>query len=118
MLDSEEEDEHNHLSDVMTVFLIERHRRETDEINREIENFYLAAQELSNNGYKVIRMGRNQEKKFEATGNGIIDYAFSDFKSDRLDLIIFSRAYFILSANAGMEELGNLFRKPMIMLRM
>ena len=29
-------------------------------------------------------------------------------------MIIFSRAYFILSANAGMEELGNLFRKPMI----
>ena len=34
--------EEDHLTNVMSFFLRERHRRETDELNRTIENFHLS----------------------------------------------------------------------------
>ena len=57
-----------------------------------------AAEFFAKNNYYVFRMGKNQSEKLKSYDykNRIIDYAFSNKKSDFLDIFYFQIVIFIL----------------------
>ena len=79
-----------------------------------IENFYLAANKLTELGYKVLRMGKTAEKKFDNGNKMIIDYASLDVNDDFYDFYLFANCEFVISTATGLDALGVLFRKPLL----
>ena len=55
--------------------------------NSNIINYLEAADELTKRGYYVLRMGKNNKIKFETNNPMIIDYSFSKYRSDFMDIL-------------------------------
>lgn len=81
-----------------------------------IDNFLLAAEELTKRGYYVFRMGKVAEKKFNSNNSKIIDYANSNLKNDFLDVFLGAKCSFCLSTGVGFDEVPHIFRRPIILL--
>ena len=79
-----------------------------------IKNYYLAAENLTNRGYYVIRMGSKNKHKINFGNKKIIDYSFSKFRSDFMDIFICSKCSFAISTSTGVDALCQLFRKPIV----
>ena len=82
----------------------------------DIDDFKDLVKDLCEKNYKVIRMGKIMHKKLNYKHDNFIDYAFSDFKSEFLDVFLFSVSKFIISTGSGLESISNLFRKKMLYL--
>ena len=80
--------------------------------NSDIQKCSEAALYLANNGYWVFRMGKGVESRFNHKHEKIIDYASSDFRSDFLDIYLFSKCYFCLAGLAGVHMIAHVYRKP------
>ena len=74
-----------------------------------INSFNQAANFLSSQGYKVVRVGSSENK---VTNKNIIDYATSDYKNDLNDLILLSNCVFFISSNSGIVDIAKLFSIP------
>jgi putative glycosyltransferase (TIGR04372 family) len=78
-----------------------------------IENFVLAAEELSARGYYVIRMGALVGKAFPTKNPRIIDYAFNGMRSEFMDIYLGAKCSFCVSSGTGWDAVPLwLFRKP------
>ena len=80
--------------------------------NVDIELFKKVAQYLTKKGIKVIRVGKNPEKKISFANDNIIDYSSSALRSDFMDLYLVSKSYFYIGAGGGLDVLPLLFRTP------
>lgn len=80
--------------------------------NSEINNFKLASKALSNKGMFVVRIGRDAKKKFLVNDKKIIDYSYSKYISDLMDLYLISKCEFLISTGTGLDSVGFIFRKP------
>lgn len=80
--------------------------------NADINSFSLAAEELSNRGYYVIRCGAKVECSFSKKNPMIIDYASSPWRSDLMDIYLGSKCSFAVSTGTGWDEIPSIFRKP------
>ncbi len=78
-----------------------------------IDDFILAAEELTKLGYFVFRMGKISEKRLNTNNNMIIDYSFSDLKSDFLDIFLGANCEFCLSTDVGYDHIPYIFRRPL-----
>ncbi len=78
-----------------------------------IDDFILAAEELTKLGYFVFRMGKISEKRLNTNNNMIIDYSFSDIKSDFLDIFLGANCEFCLSTDVGYDHIPYIFRRPL-----
>ena len=78
----------------------------------DIQNYYLAAEALTKKGYYVLRMGTRNKKKMISENKKIIDYSFSEHKSDFMDIFIPSKCVFYISNGTGPDALPKIFRKP------
>ena len=78
----------------------------------DINNFMLAAEELTKRGYFVFRMGVVAEKKFTSKNPKIIDYVNSNLRSDFMDVYLGAHCSFCLSTGYGFEDVPIIFRKP------
>jgi putative glycosyltransferase (TIGR04372 family) len=78
----------------------------------DIKNYYLAAEALTKKGYYVLRMGTRNKKKMVSQNPKIIDYSFSEYKSDFMDIFLPSRCVFYISNGTGPDALPKIFRKP------
>ena len=78
----------------------------------DVDNFMLAAEELSKRGYFVFRMGVVAEKPFTSKNPKIIDYVNSNLRSDFMDIYLGANCSFCLSTGYGFEEVPIVFRKP------
>jgi len=80
--------------------------------NGDIELVSLAATELVSLGYQVIRMGVNEQVKFDvADETSIFDYATNGFRSELLDLYLVAKSRFIISNGTGLDAAAQVFRK-------
>ncbi len=86
--------------------------------NSDIQKCSEAALYLANNGYWVFRMGKGVESRFNHKHEKIIDYASSDFRSDFLDIYLFSKCYFCLAGHAGVHMLAHVYRKPVCQINL
>ncbi len=78
-----------------------------------IDDFIPAAEELTKLGYFVFRMGKISEKRLNTNNNMIIDYSFSDLKSDFLDIFLGANCEFCLSTDVGYDHIPYIFRRPL-----
>lgn len=91
------------------------HFAELDKRNSDFSFFRRGVRELSDKGWKVVRMGRfNEAVTLEATN--FFDYASSDIQSDELDCFILSEASLMFSTGFGLDSLGIAAKKNVFMI--
>jgi len=78
----------------------------------DLDNFILAAEELTKRGYYVFRMGVVVNKPFNTNNLKIIDYANSDLRSDFMDVYLGAKCSFCISTGYGFDELPYIFGRP------
>lgn len=82
--------------------------------DQDINIFKDAVEHLCSQNYKIIRMGKNMEKKLDINNSNFFDYAFSSERSDFLDIFLFKVCYFVISTGSGLDNVSSLFRKNII----
>ena len=80
----------------------------------DIENYRLAIQKLSDNGYYTVRMGAVVKERFPSASLRIIDYACGPMRSDFFDLYLLAKCYFFINCECGISNIARLFRRPMV----
>ena len=80
--------------------------------NSNIINYLEAADELTKRGYYVLRMGKNNKIKFETNNPMIIDYSFSKYRSDFMDIFLGGNCSFCISTGFGFDAIPYVFRRP------
>lgn len=79
--------------------------------NCNIENYNLAVEEIINRGGWVIRIGDKTMPAIKQKER-VIDYAHSNLKSDRIDVILCAKAKFMLGCSSGIACLASVFGTP------
>ena len=79
-----------------------------------IHTYKLMAEELARRGYFVIRMGKVVKEKFESKSKKIIDYAFSNDRSDFLDIWLMSNCFFCVTTATGLDKVCSASRVPQV----
>lgn len=82
--------------------------------NCDIDNYKLAADWLTKEGYFVIRMGSKVEREFKTNNTMIFDYATNGYRSEFLDIFISANCTFAISTSTGLDAISILFRKPIV----
>ena len=81
---------------------------------KKFQNYYKTINYLIDKGFFVIRTGRQSNYRFKINNSNFLDYPFSSIKSDEMDLVMASRAYFCISSGSGFDGLVRLFRNPVL----
>ena len=85
--------------------------------NSNIENYIPAIKEITSKGGYVIRMGDDSMTPIPNMKN-VIDYPFTKFKSDYMDLFLIKYCYFFIGCQSGIFDVAKLFGKPVLLLNM
>lgn len=80
--------------------------------NTDIEDYLPAAEDLAEQGYFLIRMGKSNYTALKTKCAQIFDYVFCPQRSEFLDLYLFSRCQFAFGCATGVSFAATLFRKP------
>ena len=80
----------------------------------DIKNFILAAKELADRGYFVIRMGAIVREAMKTTHPRIYDYAVNGMRSDFMDIYIGANCEFCISVSTGFDAVPLIFRRPIV----
>jgi putative glycosyltransferase (TIGR04372 family) len=80
--------------------------------NSPIELFAEAAYALAKRGFFVFRMGRTVEKQLPVSHPNIIDYPYTNWSSDFMDIYLMARSRLVLSTSLGIDAVASLFRVP------
>lgn len=78
----------------------------------DIQNYVLAAEELANRGYYVIRMGAKVRNALNSSHPRVIDYAANGMRSDFMDIYLGAKCFFTISSQAGWDCVPYIFRRP------
>ena len=82
--------------------------------NSSIENFEKTINFLTDKGFKVIRMGRDEKKPFNTNNKNFFDYSACNEQNDFLDFFIISKCIFFIGATSGLAHIAKIFRKPIL----
>ncbi|MEQ8191366.1 MAG: TIGR04372 family glycosyltransferase, partial [Candidatus Eremiobacterota bacterium] len=85
--------------------------------NSSIFNYIKGIKAIVDSGGYVVRMGDKSMTPMPKM-RGVIDYPFSPFKSELMDLYLISECRFYIGTNSGPFGVANLFQKPMIMVNL
>jgi putative glycosyltransferase (TIGR04372 family) len=80
----------------------------------DVQNYLLAAEELADRGYTVVRMGALVKQSFNSSHPKIIDYATNGMRSDFLDIYLGANCEFTISTGTGWDSVPNIFRRPIV----
>jgi len=78
----------------------------------DINNYVLAAEELTRLGYYAIRMGAVVKQALQVTDDRIIDYATNGHRSDFMDIYLGAHCAFFISSGTGIDAIPEVFRRP------
>lgn len=84
--------------------------------NVDISNYYKAIEYLLSKNYFIIRIGRTQKERIKIINKKIIDYPFSDIKSEFMDLYLIKNCHFFIGNLSGPLEAAYMFDKPCLAL--
>jgi len=71
--------------------------------------------ELTTRGIQVVRMGKNVAAAFPFSGQGFVDYATSDWRSDMMDVVLYAKCALAVSgSSSGIEQVGIAFNRPLV----
>ena len=80
----------------------------------QIQNYVLSAEELSNRGYFVIRMGAKVHEAINCTSPKVIDYATNGMRSEFMDIYLGAKCSFCISTGTGWDAVPECFRRPIV----
>lgn len=80
----------------------------------DVSNFVLAAIELANRGYYVLRMGAVVKNPIPVSHPRIIDYALNGMRSDFMDIYLGANCEFCISTQTGFDAIPYIFRRPIV----
>ena len=83
-----------------------------------IQNYVLAAEELADRGYFVVRMGANVREAINSDHSRVIDYAANGMRSDFMDIYLGAKCEFCISGVSGFEAVPLIFRRPIASVNM
>ena len=87
--------------------------------NADVNQYMLAATELTKYGVYVVRVGKSVEKEFKSSNPKIIDYSRSEYRSDFMDVYLGAKCFFAISTSSGWDNVpGMLFRRPVVFTNM
>ena len=86
--------------------------------NSDIQNYVLAAEELADRGYFVIRMGAKVHEPIKSNHPRIIDYATNGMRNDFMDIYLGANCKFCISNGTGIESVSHIFRRPIVYVNM
>jgi len=87
--------------------------RDTD-----IQSYVLAAEELAERGYFIIRMGAIVRDKINSEHPKVIDYATNGMRSDFMDIYLGAKCAFCISVSTGFDAVPLIFRRPIVYVNM
>lgn len=79
-----------------------------------IQNYVLAAEELANRGYFVLRMGAKVLEPIRSNHPRVIDYATNGMRDDFMDVYLGANCYFCISVGTGFDAIPVIFRRPIV----
>ncbi len=79
-----------------------------------IEDYKDCVSRLLTLGYFVIRMGQVVERRLAIDDPRVIDYPFSKYKSDFLDIWLPARCTFGISTGTGLDAVSLVFQRPIV----
>jgi len=79
-----------------------------------IENYVVAAEELTRRGYYVFRMGVVIKYPLNTSNPMIIDYASNGMRSDFMDIFLGANCEFCISNGTGFDAVPFVFRRPIL----
>ena len=82
--------------------------------NSDIQNYVLAAEELAERGYFVIRMGAKVYAALNSTHPKVIDYATNGMRSDFMDIYLGAKCLFAISTGTGWDSIVDIQRRPIV----
>ncbi|MCF7889139.1 MAG: TIGR04372 family glycosyltransferase [Victivallales bacterium] len=82
----------------------------------DITNYSKTIQLLIRKGYKVIRLGDSSMTELKSLGDGLIDYPFTDWKSDFMDIFLIYYCSFMLCSTSGPVTVARLFNKQICLV--
>ncbi len=85
--------------------------------NSNIKNYIPAIKEIVSKGGWVVRMGDDSMTPLPEMKN-VIDYPFTEFKSDFMDLFLIKNCRFFIGCQSGIFDVAKLFSKPTLLLNM
>ena len=84
----------------------------------DIQNYILAAEELAERGYFVIRMGAEVTDAMKTAHPRIINYAMNGMRSDFMDIYLGAKCEFCISVGTGFDAVPSIFRRPIVFVNM
>jgi len=84
----------------------------------DVQNYVLAAKELADRGYYVIRMGVKVREAMKTKHHRVIDYATNGMRSDFMDIYLGSKCCFCISVGTGFDAVPLIFRRPIVYVNM
>jgi len=83
--------------------------RDTD-----VQDYKYAVRSLIDRGYTVFRMGKRVNDELSINNQNFIDYAFSEMKTDLLDIYLCAKCEFFISTGTGLDAVALIFRRPIV----
>jgi putative glycosyltransferase (TIGR04372 family) len=80
----------------------------------DIQNYVLAAEELADRGYFVLRMGSDVVEAMPSNHPRVIDYATNGMRNDFMDIYLGARCEFCISSACGFDCVPLIFRRPVV----
>ncbi len=80
----------------------------------DVNNFILAATELAERGYYVVRMGAVVREAMKVSHPRIVDYATNGMRSDFMDIYLGAKCEFCISTSTGFDAIPYVFRRPIV----
>jgi putative glycosyltransferase (TIGR04372 family) len=99
-----------YLNSIYSADVFEYHKfRDSD-----VQNFVLAAEELAERGFFVIRMGAKVNAAINSAHPKVIDYAINGMRSDFMDIYLGAKCAFCISVGTGYDAVTTIFRRPIV----
>ena len=80
--------------------------------NFDVKSLTKAGDEFVNSGFQVVRVGRKVEEKFDTKNEKVLDYPFSNLRSDFLDIYLMKKSTAYFGSDSGIATGYQLFGKP------
>jgi len=80
--------------------------------NANIKNYELAINWLIDSGFQVIRIGGLVERSVEINRQGFFDYAFSEYRTAKLDVCLIGISEFVLGTASGPTDVATVLGVP------
>jgi putative glycosyltransferase (TIGR04372 family) len=84
----------------------------------DVQNYVLAAEQLAEKGFFVIRMGAKVNATINSTHPKVIDYATNGMRSDFMDIYLGAKCEFCISQSTGFDAVPTIFRRPVAYVNM